>query len=319
MLHAFAPHLGGLAPLPPGEQIARARWVDLYRPLDAQVRQVKALGIDVPTLEDMEEIEISNRLYREGDAIYMTAVLPGELPDGKPVAMPVTFILSPDRLVTVRHHAPRPFTTFPTRAERSASGVGSPDRIFLGLMEEIVARLADILEGVGRVLDQTGALVFDSNANARDAELRAALLRIGGQSELMARVRLGLLSVERVLSFYTSWTEAHPDADRLRALAKSINRDVQALDVHADFLGTRLGMTVDATLGLINLQQNNTVRVLSVVAALFLPPTMIASIYGMNFDVMPELHWRYGYPMALAAMVLSALLIYLLARWKRWL
>ncbi|MDI9757584.1 CorA family divalent cation transporter, partial [Acinetobacter baumannii] len=81
----------------------------------------------------------------------------------------------------------------------------------------------------------------------------------------------------------------------------------------------RLGMTVDATLGLINLQQNNTVRVLSVVAALFLPPTMIASIYGMNFDVMPELHWRYGYPMALAAMVLSALLIYLLARWKRWL
>ena len=89
--------------------------------------------------------------------------------------------------------------------------------------------------------------------------------------------------------------------------------------MHADFLGTRLGMTVDATLGLINLQQNNTVRVLSVVAALFLPPTMIASIYGMNFDVMPELHWRYGYPMALAAMVLSALLIYLLARWKRWL
>ena len=87
--------------------------------------------------------------------------------------MPVTFILSPDRLVTVRHHAPRPFTTFPTRAERSASGVSGPDRIFLGLMEEIVARLADILEGVGRVLDQTGALVFDSNANARDAELRA--------------------------------------------------------------------------------------------------------------------------------------------------
>ena len=191
MLHAFAPHLGGLAPLPPGEQIARARWVDLYRPLDAQVRQVKALGIDVPTLEDMEEIEISNRLYREGDAIYMTAVLPGELPDGKPVAMPVTFILSPDRLVTVRHHAPRPFTTFPTRAERSASGVSGPDRIFLGLMEEIVARLADILEGVGRVLDQTGALVFDSNANARDAELRAEIERLQeilGSDEVLRRL-----------------------------------------------------------------------------------------------------------------------------------
>ena len=280
---------------------------------------MRGFGVEVPTLEDMEEIEISNRLYRESDLLYMTAVLPGEMPDGKPVAMPVTFILSPDRLVTVRHHAPRPFTTFPTRAERSASGVSGPDRIFLGLMEEIVARLADILEGVGKVLDQTGTHVFEDASNIRDGVLRAALIKIGRQSELMARVRLGLLSVERVLSFYTAAADDHPDAKRLQALAKSINRDVQALEVHADFLGSRLGMTVDATLGLINLQQNNTVRVLSVVAALFLPPTMIASIYGMNFDHMPELHWVWGYPMAIGAMVLSALGIYALARWKRWL
>ena len=127
------------------------------------------------------------------------------------------------------------------------------------------------------------------------------------------------LSIERVLSFYTATIDDRDEIDRLRALARSLNRDVQALEVHADFLGARLQMTVDATLGLINLQQNNTVRVLSVVAALFLPPTMIASIYGMNFDQMPELHRLWGYPAALAAMVASAAGIYLLAKWKKWL
>lgn len=319
MLNAYVPHAGGLALLPPGEDLAHARWIDLYRPLDSQVRLMHAFGVEVPTLEDMEEIEISNRLYREGDTAYMTAVLPGELPDGKPVAMPVAFILTAERLVTVRHHAPRPFTTYPARAGRSAAGVGSADHIFLGLIDEIVARLADILEGVGKVLDHTGTMVFEKGDANAGTELRETLIKIGRQSEVMARVRVALLTIERVLGFYNTDAQDHADSNRLRALTKSVNRDVQALEVHADFLGSRLSMNVDATLGLINLQQNNTVRVLSVVAALFLPPTMIASIYGMNFDVMPELHWRYGYPMALAAMVLSALLIYLLARWKRWL
>lgn len=319
MLNAYVVRGGGLALQGPGDDLASACWIDLYRPLDSQVRLLRDLGHDIPTLEDMEEIEISNRLYREGDAAFMTAVLPGELPGGAAVAMPVTFILTPERLVTVRHHAPRPFSTYPTRADRSASGVSSPDHIFLGLMDEIVARLADILEQVGRVLDLTGTTVFQKGDTSSDADLRSTLIKIGQQYEVMARVRLALLSIERVLSFYTTEAQVHPDAERLRSLSKSVNRDVQALEVHADFLGSRIGMNADATLGLINLQQNNTVRVLSVVAALFLPPTMIASIYGMNFDVMPELHWRWGYPAALGGMVASALLIYLLARWKRWL
>lgn len=319
MMRVYAAHLGGLARLPEGTPIAHAGWIDLYRPDAEQVQMMLGLGFAIPSLADMEEIEISNRLYREAETDYMTAVLPGLSPDGTQAAMPVTFILSPDRLVTVRHHMPKPFETFPGRAEGSAAGVGSADRIFLGLMEEIVARLADLLEGVGKTLDVTAAHVFDGGGAATDATLRQALMRIGHESEIMARVRLGLLSIERVLSFYTATIDDRDEIDRLRALARSLNRDVQALEVHADFLGARLQMTVDATLGLINLQQNNTVRVLSVVAALFLPPTMIASIYGMNFDQMPELHWLWGYPSALAAMVASAAGIYLLAKWKKWL
>lgn len=319
MINAYVTHNGCLAPLPEGAPLADARWIDLSSPDAAEIAAVDALGFAVPSLDDMEEIEISNRLYREGLTDYMTAVLPGQMPDGRIAAMPVTFILSPDRLVTVRHHAPRPFTTFPTRADRGSAGVVNADRIFLGLMEEIISRLADLLEGVGRVLDLVAGHVFDGVGSAKDAVLRVSLMKVGQQAEVMARVRLGLLSVERVLSFYTATADVREDVDKLRALSRTLNRDVQALEVHADFLGSRIGMTVDATLGLINLQQNNTVRVLSVVAALFLPPTVIASIYGMNFTNMPELQWRWGYPMALGLMTLSALLIYLLAKWKKWL
>lgn len=321
VLHAYLPHLHGLAALPEGEALHRARWIDLHGPRDAEVLLLRGLGFDVPTLEDMEEIEISNRLYREGETDYMTAVIPGMLPDGRQAAMPVTFILSPDRLVTVRHHAPRPFETFPSRAERSSSGVGSADRIFLGLLEEIIARFADLLEGAGNVIDNTAAHVFHGAGMARPAVLRVALTRMGQQSDVMARVRLGLLSIERVLGFYIATVDDRQkeEAARLRAMAKSLNRDVQALEVHADFLGSRVGMTVETTLGLINLQQNNTVRVLSVVAALFLPPTLIASIYGMNFRIMPELDWAMGYPMALGLMALSALGVFALAKWKGWL
>ena len=319
MIHAYLPHLGGLAALPDGEPLTRARWIDLEAPDEGHVRALRPLGIEVPSLEDMEEIEISNRLYREGLTDYMTAVIPGQTPDGRTVTMPVTFILAPVRLVTVRHHAPRPFETFPQRAEYAAAGVGSADRIFLGLVEEIIARFADVLEGIGRVVDETSAHVFLKGDAAAAPVLRESLTRMGLQSEGMARIRLGLLSIERVLSFYQATVdEAREETERLRVLAKSLNRDVQSLEVHADYLAGRVGMAVDATLGLINLQQNNTVRVLSVVAALFLPPTVIASIFGMNFDNMPELHWRYGYPMALGLMALSVVAIWLLAKWKKW-
>lgn len=319
MLHAYAPHLNGLAPLPAGEALAHARWIDLVAPEDMQVRQVEQLGMAVPTLADMEEIEISNRLYREGETDFMTAVLPGQMPDGRAVAMPVTFILSPERLVTVRHHAPRPFETFPARAARSSAGVASADHIFLGLIEEIISRLADLLEGAGAAIDSTAAQVFDSADQPRDPVLHAALQTMGRQAETMARVRLALLTIERVLSFHSANVDATAHAAHLRGIAAGLDRDVQALEVHADFLGTRVQMTVDATLGLINLQQNNTVRMLSVVAALFLPPMLIASIYGMNFDRMPELHWPLGYAAALGLMLGSAVLTYLFLKWRRWL
>ncbi|MDO5622201.1 MAG: magnesium transporter CorA family protein [Paracoccus sp. (in: a-proteobacteria)] len=317
MLNAYRALPSGVTPLPTGADLAQAQWIDLYRPLSSQTDAVEALGLAVPTLADMEEIEISNRLYQENGVYYMTIVLPGETPEGQTVAAPVTFILAPDRLVTVRHHAPRPFSTFPSRADRGTAGCGTVNRLFLSLIEEIISRLADILEAVGRVLDEITQRLFEGRTDDRGAMLQKTLEHVGQKGDVLARIRLGLLSVERLLSFYNT-AETGTEAARLKPIIKAHLRDIQALEVHADFLAGRVTLAVDATLGLISLRQNDTVRILSVVTALFLPPTLIASTYGMNFDKMPELHWEWGYPYALGLMLASAVGTWLVLKWKKW-
>jgi len=315
MLIAYGRDGHRLIRLPTAAGIEGAVWVDLFQPTPAQVELMAAQGISIPNLADMEEIEISNRLYREDQADYMTAVLPGATPDRGQIAAPVTFILTPDRLITVRHHAPRPFETFADRAERSASGCGDSTRIFLGLVEEIVARHADLLESAGKALDQVAAQVFDGGTPA----LRGVLQGIAHEGEVLTRVRLGLLTVERMLSIFGVWHDDRAQQAGLRAHLRALLRDINALEVHADFLSGRVSLATDTTLGMINLEQNKTVRIVSVVAALFLPPTLIASIYGMNFRVMPELDPAWGYPMALGLMLASAVATYLYFRWKKWL
>ncbi len=245
-------------------------------------------------------------------------LLPGSTPEGDHIAGPVTFILSAARLVTVRHHAPRPFETFPGRAGTVASGCGSPARVFLGLVEEIVSRLADLLEGVGRGLDAAARAVFREGERQKPEALQAQLRALGREGEMLGRVRLSLLSVERALSHFGQMPGAGAYALPLDAIVQGQLRDVQSLGVHADFLSGRVTLATDATLGMINLAQNATVRIVSVVAALFLPPTLIASVYGMNFAVMPELAQPWGYPVALGLMLGSAVATYLYFRWKGW-
>jgi magnesium transporter len=319
MIHLYAQDGPGLAELPRDAAATDAVWIDLYRPTTDQVTRVEALGVQVPTLADMEEIEISNRLYRDNGADYMIAVLSGQTPDKEQVSSPVAFILTGRHLITVRHHAPRPFETFGTRADKSSTGCATPAHLFLGLVEEILGRQADLLEGIGRGLDATSRQVFGTAAGQRAAALEQALTSIAGQGELLSRVRLGLLTMERALAYFSLSLDERGEARGLRTQAKARVRDLQALEVHADFLASRLAFATDATLGMVNLAQNMTVRIVSVVAVLFLPPTLIASIYGMNFRAMPELAEPWGYPVALALMVGSALATWLFFRWKNWL
>lgn len=318
MLSAYLTSGNRLAPLPPGAGPETALWIDLNDPQPDERAAVEALGLDLPTLADMEEIEISNRLYHERGVDYMTAVLPGFSTTRTPVAGPVAFVLGQGRLVTVRYHAPRPFETFPERADKTTAGCASAERIFLGLVEECVSRLADLLEGVGRELDAVSASVFGGDAVQQPDLLQAALERTGRQGDLLNRIRLGLLTLERALGFYGQGAPEKPDGPALVALVKAQMRDLQALGVHADFLSSRVSLAVDATLGMVNLAQNSNARIFSLVAVLFMPPTLIASVYGMNFAHMPELNNPWGYAFALAAMAASAIGSYFYFKWRGW-
>ena len=319
MLFAYRLDTGRMVPMANLSDLHEAVWIDLYRPMPEQIALVEALGVSVPSLEDMEEIEISNRLYREGGNDYLTVILPGQTPDKTAITGPVTFMLMHRRLITVRHHAPRSFETFPTRADQSSAGCANHLRVFLGLVEEIVSRQADLLEGSSKALDQTAARVYGVEVARKTALLGAALSAIGLEGEMQSRVRLALLTLERMLSTFGVWVAERPDATALQPLIKGLMRDIQALEEHAAFLSARVSLISDTTLGMINLAQNATVRILSVVAALFLPPTLIASVYGMNFHTMPELDKPWGYPMALGLMLASAVVTYVYSKWMRWL
>ena len=313
MLFAYRAEAGHLARMLPPVVLADALWKDLYRPLTEQAAEVALLGTAVPR-------EISNRFYREGGADHMTVVLPGLSSTKLPTSGPVCFILSADRLITVRHHAPRPFETYPERADKVGPGCDRPELVFLGLMEEIIGRIADILEAIGRGLDDVAARIYQVGTTGMQADvLQTALEQLGREGDLLGRVRLALLTLERAISFFGQTLADRKGADVLQPLVKGLMRDLQALEVHADFLASRLALASDATLGMMNLSQNVTVRIVSVVAALFLPPTLIASIYGMNFAEMPELGLHFGYPLALMAMLALAIGTYLFFKWKRWL
>ncbi len=337
--------------------LSKAAWIDLFLPTQEEIELVRRLGIEVPTLEDMEEIEVSNRLYMEGGTAYMTCVIPGQpfqgeaagsaaqpvqapavTPDVAPtgavaagaaaaggaavnqtVSLPVSFILDKERLVTVRHHNPRPFATFPARAGQSSCGASTPERIYVGLVEEIAGRMADLLEGVGRELDRVSGTILGNTEPLAEEALRGSLLATGRSAAQISRVRLCLMTLERMLVFHIPTIDKRSEAGKLRATITATQLDIHALHVHAEFLEGRINLTVDATMGMINLRQNMTVKILSVVAALFLPPTLIASIYGMNFRLMPELDWRLGYPLVLGLMVASSVATFLIFRWKKWL
>ncbi len=319
MMFAYRETAGRLERLAPGADISGAVWIDLYRPQPEQAAAVAALGVEVPTLAEMEEIELSNRLYHEGEADYMTVVLPGLSTTKDAMAGPVTFILTPARLVTVRHHAPRPFESYPERAGRVGVGCTDPDRLFLSLVEEIIGRLADLLEASGNTLDGVARQVYFEGETGDAAALKTALQQIGRETEQIGRVRLALLTLERALGFYGQAQVARARGDGLKSAVKALIRDIAALEVHADFLSSRVAMATDATLGMINLGQSQTIKIFSVLAVVFLPPTVIASAYGMNFETMPELSWTWGYPMALGLMLASAVGTYAYFKWKKWL
>jgi magnesium transporter len=306
------------------DHLTDAVWIDLEVPTRAEEDAVEAaLGIGVPTREDMQEIEVSSRIYREDGALYLTTQVVASHDARETEIGPVTFVVLPDRLISVHYHHPGSFTHFAEWAARHDTRLTSGCDALLGLLESVVDRLADILEGEARKLDALSKAVFAAHRPTGKGETLAVVLqRIGRAEDLNGKAGESLATLQRLVGYLTVTAE-HPDLQVLTEadspLARTLAQDIQSLREVAGTQSDKVRFLLDATLGVINIRQSDIIKIFSVVAFVFLPPTLIASIYGMNFDVMPELRWRWGYPMALGLMALSAIVPWLLFRWKKWL
>jgi magnesium transporter len=322
MIRAYAHDNGKLRLLDAPFDPAQAIWIDLINPDPAETQLIATtFAVELPTREDMAEIETSSRLYQEGDAAFMTATLPAGADSGDPEMAPVTFALTPERLITLRHHEPRPFVTYPQRAQQAPIGCGTAQGALLGLLDEIIDRLADLLERIGRDIELISRMVFrnEDGPQGKGPDFRDTLRTIGRTGDFLSKIRESLVSLDRVLAFLTQLTNV-PNNDReTRGLIKTLSRDEQSLTQHADFLSQKITLLLDATLGMIDIEQSGIIKIVSVAAVEFMPPTLVASIYGMNFEAMPELGWRFGYPLALGLMIVSAILPYLFFKRRGWL
>jgi magnesium transporter len=295
-------------------------WYDLLEPTREDDKLVeRCLGVEVPTREEQSDIEPSEILYAENGAFYMTAQLVSRVDSSRAKLAPVSFILAKQALVTVRYDDPKSFQMFLHRSAKIEGGVATPAAVLAGLVETIVDRAADVLQAIDGAIDKLSAQVFDAEDQG-SAKRQSRILRdIGRQGDLLSKVRESLLSLERMLLFMQAGVQVEADMAELRARARAVFRDIQTLEEHASFASQKIQFMLDATLGLVNLEQNNIIKLFSVMAVIFMPPTMIASIYGMNFKHMPELEWTFGYPMALSLMLMSGVLPFVFFKWMKWL
>jgi magnesium transporter len=322
MIAGYAPEGGKLRSV--GDSLADLHglvWIDLFNPSAEEETLLEAqLGVDIPTREEMQRLEVSGRLYREEDAIVMTATLPARTDSDDLLMAPVAFVLVGGKLITVRYHEPRVFKTFPQRAAASNLGCASGETVTVALLEATVDRLTDVLERAEEEVDGVSRAIFRSEqSKSTSRDLMNTLQLIGRKGDLCSNIRVGLLSLQRLTGFFGQVLADRANSKELRGRVKTLEHYLDSLGDHSSFVSQKVTFLLDATLGMINIEQSNIIKIFSIAAGVFLPPTLIASIYGMNFSFMPELRWTYGYAFAGALMLASALLPFWYFKRRGWL
>lgn len=285
-------------------------FLDLLHPSRSEETEAEQwLEYQLPSREEMEEIEESSRLYTEKGALYMTAWLPVGLDTPEPSRSAITFVLSPETLTTVRYSDPQPFRSLAEQVRRQCPTPITSDAVFLLLVELIVARIADTLQSIESDLRNLSRDIFSVNPNKQnDAtyDLNEAVKLLGRRNALVANLRFCLMSLSRMLQYFLS--NASPwMRGELAAQFRSVARDVKSLDDYTNQQTQEMTFLLDSTLGLISIQQNQIIKIFTVASVLFMPPTLIASIYGMNVNLPGEEHeWSFGVIMFLV--IFSAIL-----------
>ncbi len=296
-------------------------WCDLYNPTrEEEVGLERELGVPLPTREDMDEIETSSRLYLENGAAFMTAQVAFFGGQERLQAQPVTFVLVKNRLVTIRYIDPASFSILCGHAAKSPGMMATGQSTFLSLLEVIIDRTADLIEKTEDRIDAVSRSIFRTK---RETGLEDALIEIGEAQHAIAKIRDSLVSLARLTSFAHNLDaevvglrdgELIDFRDRLRTMSQ----DVASLSDHASYITGNMSFLLDAALGLISVEQNNVMKLISVVSVIFLPLTLIASVYGMNFEDMPFLHDRTAFYWCIALMAGTAAALIWWLRSRRW-
>lgn len=301
------------------DRLNAAVWIDLQSPTDEETAKVvAATGLRIPTRDEVSAIEASSRLQRVHETLYLST--PMLVVAEEAHLTPVGFILSRERLITVRFDELGAFDTAAEHArdDQEITSLG----VFTCVFESIVDRVADGLEHLSAELETTSHALFHQTHKKRardrkEAQQRLVMGKIGRNGERLSQIRDVLLGLDRIIPFVIQVRHAadgDPIADRLRA----VRHDVQSLNDYQSQLMNKVQFLLDAVLGYISISQNDIFKVLTVWSIVGIPPTLMAGIWGMNFKAMPELNWAFGYPMAWAVILLSALIPLGWFRWKGW-
>ena len=291
----------------PAGDLARAIWIDLVSPTPDEIDRVRAAtGLRLPTEAQISEIESTSRLSFESGAYYLSTPLVAVDAEGVHFLMPVGFVYAPRVLVTVRFGALPGLDA--AQEEFAARPPRNAEEAVLHIFELIVDRAADHLERTSAECDDLSRAAFRTNTRHAKASVRlsAALRRIGRAADGLSRIRDELLGLGRIGAYVTeSKIEGAPAVDLARL--KALRTDIASLTDYEGHLSSKVQFLLDATLGFINIEQNDIVKTLTIASVVGIPPVLIAGIYGMNFQFMPELKWVFGYPMALVLIVASGL------------
>jgi magnesium transporter len=299
-------------------------WVDLCHPTDADIGQACTVyGLDIPPRAQLEEIEFSSRLqYEDGVFTISVPVTPPNKDGGEDVTTPLGFVLTKDMLVTIRFAQLHTFDAITARVQRRPR---SPPDIFMVILEALVDYNADRLEELRAEALKISRRIFykemrdwQRNKVAQvNRMLRDTLVEIGDMSERLSHIRDTLLVLQRAAPFVAEhgdgWLE-----DVVKARLKIAGADIQSLTEYGVHLTDKLQFLLDADLGFIATEQNDLFKVLTIASVVGIPPVLIAGIYGMNFHIMPELNWTWGYAYGLALIVISGLVPLLWFKWRGW-
>jgi magnesium transporter len=301
---------------------ADALWIDLVSPTHQEQELLKKqLSIEIPSSEEIWKNHVLNRLYTENGISYMNAAIITKVGSAYPETSPVTFILSHNYLITIRSISPTSFSNFDHRIQHFPRKFSSGANVLAGLLEEIIVRVAHNSEVVVEDLDRLSHEIFNSNTfenykKSPSQVMKDVLKRLGACADLNSKINESLHSINRMLSFFSNISDKTPEVSKAIGVLKT---DSNTLMQQTSFLSDKITFQLDATLGMINVEQNMIIKIFSIVTVFFLPPTLVSSIYGMNFVHMPELQWIEGYPFAVGLMIAIAVSSYMYFHRRGWL